>query len=401
METSAILERETIAFNVDPGIAFKPRKVPGKWIGFFVRRRAKLRIAWLALKAYRSVKKARVALGHFMAFKKLIVGGNGKRKLVTKNGKYGLGLYVPPFPSDNFDRFVLTELNRYIPHQLPVNAHQQVNFAITTHCPMRCEHCFEWDNLNHPETFSLDELKEITGTLQSEGLGHISLSGGEPMVRFRDILELIRNGAKTTEWWILTSGFNLTHEKALQLKAAGATGVVISIDHHDAGLHNLFRGHAEAYFHATRAAAASSAAGLFTAVSVCITRGNANRDFVIKHMEMCYRLGADYVQWLEPRAEGQYRGKDVMLGEKNIALLENMYETLNHDPVFAYLPTVVYHGYHQRRIGCQSGGKFSFYVDAAGMVHSCPFCHSHDFKVRDWLNEPVEERALITACSAF
>jgi MoaA/NifB/PqqE/SkfB family radical SAM enzyme len=401
MEASAILQNKLTAQKADTAIAFLPRNVPANWECFFVRLRAKLRIIWLALKAYQSVKKARAALGHFMAFKKMVVGGNGKRKLVKKNGRYGFGLYVPPFPSENFDRFVLTELNRFIPNQMPVNAHQQVNFAITTHCPMRCEHCFEWDNLNHPETFTLDELKAITGTLQNEGLGHISLSGGEPMVRFKDMLELINSGAKTTEWWVLTSGFNLTQARACQLKAAGATGVVVSIDHYDPEMHNLFRGHPDAFAHASRAVAASAAAGLFTAVSVCITRSNANRDFLMKQMEMCYNLGADYVQWLEPRAEGHYRDMEVMLGKESIALLENLFETLNHDPEYEHLPTIVYHGYHQRRIGCQSGGKFSFYVDAAGMVHSCPFCHSHDFKVKDWLKEPLAARRMVTACEAF
>lgn len=401
MEATTISQRVKNAYRVDPAIVFHPRQLPGKWEGFTVRLRAKLRIACLALKAYKSIKKARVAIGHFIAFKKLIVGGDGKRKLTTKSGKYGFGLYVPPFPSDNFDRFVLTEMNRYVPHQLPVNAHQQVNFAITTHCPMRCEHCFEWDNLNQHETFSLAELKAITTKLQQEGLGHISLSGGEPMVRFKDMLDLIKDGAKTTQWWVLTSGFNLTPHKALQLKEAGAAGVVVSIDHHDPEMHNLFRGHTDAFEHASKAVAASAAAGLFTAVSVCITRSNSNRNFVMKHLEMCYRLGADYVQWLEPRAEGHYRMQDMMLGKEGMELLDNLFETLNHDPVYAHMPTIVYHGYHQRRIGCQSGGKFSFYVDAAGMVHSCPFCHSHDFKVTDWLKQPLAERGLVTACTAF
>lgn len=401
MDATFVPEKDTDIFISKPEMAYQARKVPGKWEDFIVHLWAKLQIVWLALKAYKSVRKARVALGRFIAFKKMIVGGNGKRKLTAKNGKYGFGLYVPPFPSQNFDRFVLTEMNRYIPHNLPVNAHQQINFAITTHCPMRCEHCFEWDNLNKHETFSPGELREIMVTLQQEGLGHISLSGGEPMVRFKDMLELINMGAKTTEWWVLTSGFNLTTEKAHQLKAAGATGIVVSIDHYDPEIHNLFRGHSDAFASASRAVAASAAAGLFTAISVCITRSNANCNFVMKHIEMCYRLGADYVQWLEPRAEGHYRHQDVMLGKESISLLENMFETLNHQPEYEHLPTIVYHGYHQRRIGCQSGGKFSFYVDAAGMVHSCPFCHSHDFKVTDWLKQPLAERGLVTACTAF
>jgi MoaA/NifB/PqqE/SkfB family radical SAM enzyme len=176
---------------------------------------------------------------------------------------------------------------------------------------------------------------------------------------------------------------------------------VVSIDHNEPEIHNLFRGYKDAFNHATRAVAAAAEAGLFVAVSVCITRKNANYAFVLNHMEMCHRIGADYVQWLEPRAEGHYRNMDVLLGNDSITFLEKMYESLNHDPEYAAFPPVVYHGYHQRRIGCQSGGKFSFYVDAAGMVHSCPFCHSYDFKVTDWLKEPLAERRLVSACEAF
>ncbi len=391
-----------VCIDVEPkAIGYRPRQVPGKWEGALVRVRAKLRLFWLALKAYRSLQKARQAITYFKAFKKNVAGGSGKRKLVVRNGKYGFGLYVPPFPSANFDRFVLTELNRFMPHNLPVNAHQQVNFAITTHCPMRCEHCFEWDNLNKPETFSLAELKSITGHLQQEGLGQISLSGGEPMVRFRDMIELIQSGSRSTEWWVLTSGFNLTAEKAALLKAAGASGVAVSIDHYLPEVHNLFRGHPHAFEQAAQAVSAAARAGLFVAVSICITRENANLDFVLQHARLCKNLGADYVQWLEPRAEGHYRHKDVMLDAGHISLLEHLFETLNHDPAYADYPTIIYHGYHQRRVGCQSGGKFSFYVDSAGTVHSCPFCHSHDFKVTDWIKEPVGLRRPVTGCAAF
>jgi MoaA/NifB/PqqE/SkfB family radical SAM enzyme len=392
---------ETPGENIPNLSLFKKKSIPGSFTRKWVRIWVNLHIVFLALRAYGSLKKTKLALQGLQEFKRKAFGKNGRRKFRFKNKQHLFGLYVPPFPSQNFDRLILTELNRYVPHSLPINAYQQVNFAITTKCPMRCEHCFEWDNLNLRETFSLAQLQEVVKKLQIDGLGHISLSGGEPMVRFEDMVELIRSGDKKTEWWVLTSGFNLTDQKAIQLKTAGASGIVISLDHYDPQTNNKFRGHKDAFGHAVGAAEATVKAGLSLAISVCITRENANREFLIKHTSLCENLGADFIQWLEPRAEGNYRNKEVMLQPDQISILEELFVEFNHDPKNNHFPPVMYHGYHQRRVGCMSGGKFSFYVDALGMVHSCPFCHSSDFKITDWLEMPKIGRKEITACNEF
>ncbi|MCL6259292.1 radical SAM protein [Aquiflexum sp. TKW24L] len=392
---------DMVEVNPSEATPLQKRNVPGYfltiWVGIWVN----LHMALLAFRAYKSIKKTRTALRGLQEFKEKAFAKNGRRKFSVKNKQYWFGLYLPPFPSKNFDRFILTELNRYVPHFTPINAHQQVNFAISTKCPMRCEHCFEWDNLNLRETFTLPQLQEIVKKLQYNGLGHISLSGGEPMVRFEDMVELIRSGEKSTEWWILTSGFNLTEAKAKRLKDAGATGVVVSLDHHDAEINNKFRGHKDAFGHAINAAKATVNAGLTLAISVCITRENAIEEFLTKHTSLCENLGADFIQWLEPRAEGHYRNKEVMLLPDQISVMEELFVAFNHDPKNNHFPPVMYHGYHQRRVGCMSGGKFSFYIDALGMVHSCPFCHSNDFKITDWLEMPKIGRKEITACTSF
>lgn len=379
----------------------RKRNPPGYLLRNWVRIWVNIHIAILAFRAYGSLKKTKNALKGLQEFKKKAFAKNGRRKFSVKNKQYWFGLYVPPFPSKNFDRLILTELNRYVPHSLPINAYQQVNFAITTKCPMRCEHCFEWDNLNLRETFTLSHLQEITKKLKQDGLGDISLSGGEPMVRFEDMLELIKSGSRDTEWWILTSGFNLNDEKARQLKKAGATGIVVSLDHYDPKINNKFRGYKDAFGHAIRAAKASVNAGLTLAISVCVTRENTTDEFLTAHATLCESLGADFIQWLEPRAEGHYRNKEVMLQSDQVGILEDLYVSLNHDPKNNHFPLVIYHGYHQRRVGCMSGGKFSFYVNALGMVHSCPFCHSNDFKISDWLEMPKIGRKEVTPCKVF
>ncbi|RPA70360.1 radical SAM protein [Cyclobacteriaceae bacterium YHN15] len=377
------------------------RVLLSNWLEEFIQIWLKVHIFFLALGNYKSFKKTFEVLKIFQEFKKKAFGRDGKRKFTSKNGKYWFGIHLPPFPSKSFDKYILTELHRYVPHKSPINAFQQVNFAITTKCPMRCEHCFEWDNLNLPETFSLKQLQQITKVFQNQGLGHISLSGGEPMIRFEEMLKLIENSDKSTQWWMITSGFNLNEEKATRLKKAGATGVIVSIDHYKPLVHNKFRGHKDAFLHGVKAAISAGNAGLLVAISVCITKENINKEFLMKYMGMARELGVDFVQWLEPKAEGHYRNKDVELNKDQIQIMEEVFEELSHNPELRDFPPVMYYGYYQRRVGCFSGGKSSFYVDAVGMVHSCPFCHSADFKITDWLEMPSISRKEVSKCELY
>ncbi len=110
---------------------------------------------------------------------------------------------------------------------------------------MRCEHCFEWDNLNQKESFTKEDLLNTVKLYQQQDVLQIHFSGGEPMVRIKDLLAIIEYASKKSECWVLTSGFNMTKENAGLLKEAGCKGVVVSIDHYIPEMHNLFRGHAQ------------------------------------------------------------------------------------------------------------------------------------------------------------
>nr|MBI1230813.1 radical SAM protein [Cytophagales bacterium] len=359
----------------------------------------KIHIGLLAFKVYRSIKKVKLVFTEIMKMDRKVSGGKGK--YAVKNGKYWIGIYLPEFPSKNFDRYVLTEMNKFMPHTFPINSYQQVNFAITTKCPMRCEHCFEWDNLNLHETFAVDQLKQVISKLQAKGMAHVSLSGGEPMVRFNEMLELIREADKSTDFWVLTSGFNLDLPRAQKLKQAGVTGVVVSLDDINPEKHNTFRRHNQAYQMATMAAQATNQAGLLLAISICVLRENANASFLTAHAEAATAMGADFIQWLEPKAEGNFRGKDVTLTFEQISTMEKLFVRLNNDAEYRYIAPIMYHGYYQRRLGCLSAGKSSFYIDSRGMVHSCPFCHSSDFHIMDWLNNTNRNEKKISACPTY
>ncbi len=308
------------------------------------------------------------------------VWGGDLKKLYRVDDKVYFNLYTPGWPSKGYDELIKAELQR---RASPLTERERLSFvhlAITRKCPLRCEHCFEWDNLNQKESFTKDDLFKVIDLYKKEGVLQVHFSGGEPMVRFRDLAELVQHASQHTACWVLTSGFNFTPENASRLKNAGLTGVVVSIDHYLPEVHDAFRGRKESFTNAIAAVAAARAAGLVTALSVCATRAFLDGGHLLPYLDFAKALGVPFVQVLEPRKIGHYADKEVLLDEAHIAFLEKTFTLVNHSPRYWDFPTMLYHGYHQRRVGCFSGSR-SVYVDSAGDVHACPFCHTKSYNI--------------------
>lgn len=344
----------------------------------------RIRIFGITLISLRSLSKAIKAYRSMNDLRKQTWGGVMK-KLCKVDGKYYFNLYTPGWPSAAYDLLVRHEIQRF---RSPANYTERLRFiflAVTRKCPLRCEHCFEWDNLNQPETFSQKELVRIVDLYQQQGVNQIHFSGGEPMVRFRDLVEVLRFAAKKSECYVVTSGFNLSWENAVLLKEAGCRGMIVSIDHYIPEMHNRFRHHPKIFKQAVDGVRASLEAGMVTALSVCATREFLDGGHLIPYMKFARELGVHFVQVLEPKAVGHYEGKDVLLEERHIRILEESFKKFNQDPLYSEFPAMMYHGYHQRRVGCYAGSR-SVYIDSAGDVHACPFCHTRSYNIRDILN---------------
>lgn len=308
--------------------------------------------------------------------------GGDLRKIHRVGKEYYSNMYSPPWPSTAYDDYVKCEIKRYA---APLTAKPQLSFvffAITRKCPLRCEHCFEADNLNSKELFSKNELLKSIQILQKEGVLQFHFSGGEPMVRFKDLIDIIQYASRKSSCWVATSGFNLTVANAGALKKAGCKGVIISIDHYIPEMHNAFRHHPDSYRQAVEGVAAAKQAGLVVAISVCVTKQFLDSDSLLPYMHFAKRLGVHFVQALEPKNVGNYSGKDVLLHESHIQQLETIFLKMNYAEEYKEFPTMLYHGYHQNRIGCFAGSR-SIYIDSIGDVHACPFCHTRSYNILD------------------
>lgn len=323
------------------------------------------------------------------------------QKVAKVDGRYYWRMGNPGYPSKAFYRVFDNELNRVAPF-MESSGLRTIVLAITKKCPLACEHCFEWNNLNKQETLSLDDLIKIVTDYQQYGNTQFLLSGGEPMVRIKDMYRLLEAvDTEASDFWIYSSGFGFTREHAIGLKERGLRGVLWSLDHHEEAKHNQFRGYPGAFKAVMDSIGYAKEAGLVPGFSVCIRPEYAAEEDIEQFMELAKKLGMVYIRILEARPTGRYQGKSVSLSPEQIDTLKKLYFRYNTHPDYWDYPIIDWLDHQQRLAGCYGGGNRYIYIDTDGSVHACPFCSR---KAADTLKQSPEEviEALSSnSCSLF
>ena len=306
--------------------------------------------------------------------RKTIQGHQRVRKYIKSGDRYFFSDDIPGWPSAAFNGYFTGEIIRASGlngMRVPLST---VFFAITSKCMMRCEHCYEWNNISQNEYLSIENLKEIIKKIKDFGAYHIQLSGGEPLERMDDLIVLTDYSREGVDLWLNTSGFGLTLERALSLKKAGLTGAEISLDHWDEYEHNSFRGNDKSFFWVGEAVKNCSEAGILTSLSLCATNTFVSKENLLRYAELAMKWEVRFIRLLEPKEAGRYEGKEIGLSLDKITILEEFFIDSGSPEKVPEYPLISYPGYYQRRIGCLGAGNRYLYIDSKGDIHACPFC---------------------------
>lgn len=328
------------------------------------------------------------------------VWGHLPQKWAFAGNRYHFMMYTPGFPSSQLRKMHLMEIKR-LNKENKTHELRFAFFAITKKCPLSCLHCFEWDKLNAKELMSYDELRKTVLKLKDMGIVQLHLSGGEPMLRVKDIAKLAAEFSNEIEFYVLTSGFNATASNLALLKQSGVTGICVSLDHYERDKHNIFRGSENSYDDAINAIKYARALDMIVTVSICVNREMATFEQMLQYANLAKSLDASFIQLLEPRQVGNYAGKDVLLNDAQIEVLNKFFEKLNYDKNFKEFPIVVFHRYYQSKVGCFSAGNRALYIDTNGDIMLCPFCHKKSGNVLSDNIPSVIPMMLETGCPTY
>jgi MoaA/NifB/PqqE/SkfB family radical SAM enzyme len=318
---------------------------------------------------------------------KSVNGSSYINKVVKVDDRYFWRLGAPGFPSTAINIMHDKEINRFFTESIDTGL-RVLFIAITKKCPMKCEHCFEWDSLNNKDTLSTQNIIDIVYKYQNFGATQIVFSGGEPMLKINDIYKVLDSASEQSDFWIISSGYGFTKDHAKNLKEKGLTGVMVSIDHYSAEEHDRFRNFEGAYKHAVNAVQYANQEQLVTCLSVCVTDEFISYENLHNYMEFAKEMRVSFVQIIEARSKGRFKGKKTEIKEDKIKLLEDVYLTYNTSVKYRDYPIINYIAYHQRRMGCFGGGDRFFYIDTDGYAHLCPYCEEKVADARS--NTPTE-----------
>ena len=364
VKTSTLASQKTVSQEFVSAGTWKARKlsIQKKWA-----------LLNLARSKTQNIFEAFTLARGLKAFRKKAFGIEGYRKMFVSDDKIYFDMTLAGFPSAAWDNYMSKELDR-IQHPGILNGLRVAFMAITKKCAYKCEHCFEWDQLNKKDVLDFDKLSKMVDRYMDFGAAQIVFSGGEPLIKFDLLNQLLVHASDASDLWIVSSGFQLSKEKAHILKSNGLTGVIISLDHFDKEKNDAFRGYQGAYDWALKALRNAKEAGLVTALSLCATETFISEENLEAYFQLAMSLEVPFVQLLEPKEVGHYKDKPVKLSQEKQALLRAWHLKVNNDSAYNHYPLTQYHEYHQQEMGCFGAGNRYLYIDTDGDVNPCPFC---------------------------
>ncbi len=165
-------------------------------------------------------------------------------KLIKFNKKYYSTPVIPSFPSRAFNNMIKNGGQNFL--AAGTSQKRQIDsafIAITNQCNLTCAHCYEKHNLYQKNTVTTEKLIEVIHSLQSMGTSIIILTGGEPLIEFDKLTQILSNAnLDLSEFHIHTSGSEITIEKAKKLKELGLSAVAVGLDNFDEIENDKIRG---------------------------------------------------------------------------------------------------------------------------------------------------------------
>jgi MoaA/NifB/PqqE/SkfB family radical SAM enzyme/SAM-dependent methyltransferase len=280
------------------------------------------------------------------------------------DGHYVVNTHFPPYPSGAFVNMA-TQFSAI--GEVAQRSLFSVTLAVTNRCPYHCWHCYNAGRSQ--EDVPLSTLRKVVQDLQDLDVVHVTLTGGEPLLR-SSLAEIVGAFDDSTYLTLNTTGAGLTPERARALKDSGLFALGVSLDSAAPAEHDRMRGTEGAFRTAVKALEVASEAGLYPYVIAVSTHELLQRERFYGFMRFAAECGAQEVHLLEPSATGKLAGRtDVLLDqEERQRTLQFQREVAAREDLpilssFLYLES-------PEAFGC-GAGLTHLYIDGSGEVCPC------------------------------
>lgn len=251
-------------------------------------------------------------------------------------------------------------------------------FDPTSACNLNCKGCWAAE-YGHNLNLSLEEMQSIVTQGKELGCHFYWLTGGEPLIRKKDVLEICENN-KDCIFLIFTNATLVDQELCEKINELGNVTLALSLEGDEDS--NDWRRGDGAYATTVKAMELLKKNKCLFGVSVCYTRKNSDTvtsdefiDFILdkgvkymlnfNYMPVGHGGDKDLIPTPEQRKERYFWNKKMRNGKTGKPLF-----------IMDFQNDGEYVG------GCIAGGRNYFHINSAGDIEPCVFIHFSDSNIR-------------------
>lgn len=337
---------------------------------------------------------------------------------LVKLANRGSSLFKGVFPNQNFDAFkqaaadkdniwrqyvlgLLNDIDRNIVEEmamaLGVDAalygtkavrenrekyHCNVPFIIlfdpTSACNLKCKGCWAAE-YGYKQSLTNEEMQSIVTQGKEMGTHFYMLTGGEPLIRKNDIIELARNN-QDAGFVIYTNATLVDQKFCDDLKEVGNVALALSLEGTEES--NDWRRGDGAYKRTIEAMDLLKENKCLFGVSICYTRKNIEFVTSDEFFDMIIEKGAKYSLMFNYMPVGHDADKELIPTPEQREYMYNWLRKVRNSKTGKPIFVMDFQNDAEYVGGCIAGGRNYFHINSAGDIEPCVFIHYSDTNIR-------------------
>lgn len=249
----------------------------------------------------------------------------------------------------------------------------------TSACNLKCKGCWAAE-YGHHSNLTLDEMRKIVTEAKALGTHFFMFTGGEPLVRKKDILTVTKENPDCI-FLAFTNGTLVDDEFCEKLKKSGNFALALSIEGTEETTD--FRRGEGVYKKVIDAMALLKKHKCIFGTSICYTSKNYQAVTSDKFYDMEIEAGAKFALYFHYMPIGSDADTSLLLTPEQ---REHVYRTIrkkrrtrNGKPIFV----MDFQNDGEFVGGCIAGGRNYFHINSEGDAEPCVFIHYSDSNIRE------------------
>lgn len=248
----------------------------------------------------------------------------------------------------------------------------------TSACNLRCKGCWSAE-YGHKFNLSLEEMDSIVSQGVALGTHLYMFTGGEPLIRKNDILELCRKHKNCT-FLAYTNATLIDQKFCDDMKDVGNLALALSIEGSEET--NDFRRGEGAYETSIKALDLLKKNGCLYGISVCYTSKNIDEVTSDSFLDLMVEKGAKFGLYFNYMPVGTDAVEELIPTPEQRTYMYNWLRKVRNSKTGKPMFVMDFQNDGEYVGGCIAGGRNYIHINSAGDMEPCVFVHFSDSNIR-------------------